>query len=73
MRLRLLLCARVLCVMYCVMLYNSCWGVLFVLVCACVSACCFNVFVDVACGLLCDAVRFVCCFCVLFRVWACDL
>ena len=46
-------------------------GVLFVLVCACFF--CFNVFVDVACDVLCGAVRFVCCVCVLFRVWACVL
>ena len=43
-------------------------------VCACVCVFfCFNVFVDVACDLLCGAVRFVCCFYVSFRVWACVL
>ena len=42
-------------------------GGCFVFACVCVCFV-FNVFVDVACELLCDAVRFVCRFCVLFRV-----
>ena len=68
--LRLCLCACVLFVICRVMLHNSCWGCeLFVLLCACV--CCFNAFVDVACDVLCDAVRFACCFCVSFRVGVC--
>ena len=38
------------------------WGVWFVLVCASVLCCCFNVFVGGVFGLLRDAVLFVCIF-----------
>ena len=70
-----ILCLCVLFVIYCVMLHRSFWGCF---VCACVCVFLFgggvkDGIVDAACDLLCDAVRFVCCLCVLSRVWACVL
>ena len=64
-----IMCLCVSFVIYGVMVYNSLWGVM--CLCLCVRVCVFwlNGCVDVACGLLCDAVRLVHCFCVLFRVW----
>ena len=57
---------------YCVMLYNSCWDVfclcLRVRVCVCY---CVNVFVDVACDFLCDAVRGVVVFAFVSCVGVC--